>query len=124
MIHDIKSNEKDQIGERKANELDSEDSETDERYQIENTQSGKRIGNQQNRENDDLVYTEIDLDTDTIVEDTTEIIEPQPNNEGLENMVDQYTENTQLSPNESVARKFTESPVENVDTKKKWLFMT
>ena len=124
MIHDIKSNEKDQIGERKANELDSEDSETDERYQIENTQSGKRIGNQQNRENDDLVYTEIDLDTDTIVEDTTEIIEPQPNNEGLENMVVQYTENTQLSPNESVARKFTESPVENVDTKKKWLFMT
>ena len=58
------------------------------------------------------------------MEDTTEIIEPQPNNEGLENMVVQYTENTQLSPNESVARKFTESPVENVDTKKKWLFMT
>ena len=33
----------------------------------------KNIDSQQNRENDDLVDTDIDLDTYTVVEDTTEI---------------------------------------------------
>ena len=41
--------------------------------QIENPQSLKRIDNQQSSENDDLVDTDIELDTYTSVEDTTEI---------------------------------------------------
>ena len=56
------------------------------------------------------------------MEDTTEIIEPQLNNEGLENVDVQSTENTQLSTNESMARKMIEIPVENVDTEEEMAF--
>ena len=40
------------------------------------------------------------METNTVVENTTEITESQMNNEGLENAVVQYTENTQLSTSE------------------------
>ena len=50
------------------------------------------------------------------MEDATEITESQLNNEGLENLVVQYTENTQLSTSESVTGKITETPHENFDT--------
>ena len=38
------------------------------------------------------------------------------NNEGPENVVVQYTGNTELSTSKSVAIKMTETPYENVDT--------
>ena len=44
------------------------------------------------------------------------------NNEGLENVVVQYTENTELSTSKSVARKITEYPNENVDTEEEMFF--
>ena len=50
------------------------------------------------------------------MENTNEIIESPINNEGLENMVVQYTKNTELSTYESVARKMTETSGEDVDT--------
>ena len=56
------------------------------------------------------------METNTVVENTTEITESQLNNEGLENAVVQYIENTQLSTSESVARKMIEILNENVDT--------
>ena len=68
-----------------------------ERDQIEHPGSLKSIDRQKNRENDDLVDTDIELESNTEVENTTEIIESPMNNEGLENVVVQYTENTELS---------------------------
>ena len=53
--------------------MESEESEIYERYQMKHPNSLKSIDRQQNRENDDLVDTDIDLDTYTVVEDTTEI---------------------------------------------------
>ena len=38
------------------------------------------------------------------------------NNEGLENMVVQYTENNELSTSQSVERKMIETPDESADT--------
>ena len=57
------------------------------------------------------------METNYVVQDSNEITESQLNNQGLENMIVQYTGNTQLSTYESVARKMTETPDENVDTK-------
>ena len=51
-----------------------------ERYQIEHPESLKSIDSQQNRENDDLVDTDIELDSNTELENTTEIIESLMNN--------------------------------------------
>ena len=61
-----------------------------------------------NRENDDLVDTDIELKTNTELKDTTEITESPMNNEGPENVVFQYTQSTELSTSESVAGKMTE----------------
>ena len=52
-------------------------------HHIEHPESLKRVDSQQNRENGDLVDTDIELDTNTVVEDTTEITESQLNDEGL-----------------------------------------
>ena len=54
-----------------------------------------------------LVDTDIELYTDTGMEDSNEIKQSQLNNEGLENMAVQYTGNTELSNNELVARQIT-----------------
>ena len=62
------------------------------------------------------------MDTDTVMEDSIEIIEQKLNNEGLENLAVHSTENTELSTTESLARKITESPVENVDTEEEIYF--
>ena len=51
MIDDEESDERDHIGESKEDDLKSEYSETYERYQIENMESLKTIGIQQNRDN-------------------------------------------------------------------------
>ena len=63
----------------------------------------------QNRENDDLVDTDIGLESNTEVKNTTEIIESPMNDEGIENMVVRYTQNTELNNSKSVARKMTKS---------------
>ena len=55
MIDDKYSNERDQTGDIKEDDLESEESGTDEREKIENTKKLKRIFTQQNKENDDLV---------------------------------------------------------------------
>ena len=102
--------------------MEPEESETDEIYQIEQPQSLKRIYIQQNRENDDLVDTDIELSTNTVVEDTTKITESQLNNEGHKNVVVQYTENNQLITSESVIRQITENPDENVYTEEEMAF--
>ena len=64
-----KLDERDKIIERKANEIDSEESEIYERDQTENPQSLKSIDDQQSRENVDLVDTDMDTETDTGMED-------------------------------------------------------
>ena len=73
MIGDKEYDEGDKIEEIKANLIDSEESENDERYQIENAQSLKSIDNQQIRENVDIFDTNIDLGTDTVMEDSNKI---------------------------------------------------
>ena len=50
---------------------------------------------QENRENDDIVDTDIEMYTNNIVGDTTKVKESQQNIEGLEKLVVQYTKNTQ-----------------------------
>ena len=72
MTNDNKSYEIDQIGERKANEIKIEESEIDERYEIENNQTFNSIYHKQNRENDYLVDTGTELEQDT-VHDTKEL---------------------------------------------------
>ena len=57
------------------------------------------------------------METNTAVGDNTEITESRLKNEGLENVVVQYTENTQLCTSESVARKMADNQDENVYTK-------
>ena len=91
IIDDKEYDERDQIGESKEDDLESEEWETCEIYQIENKESLKSIDIQQNRENDDLVDTDIALET---------------------NMM----RNAELSTSGSVARKIAETPDENVDT--------
>ena len=73
MIDEKEYDERDYIEGRKSKEIDSEESKTYERDKIENPQSLKRIDNQQNRENVDLVDTDIELEIDTGMEDTTKI---------------------------------------------------
>ena len=73
MIDEKEYDERDHIGGRKSKEIDSEESKTYERDKIENPQSLKRIDNQKSRENVDFVDTDIELETYTIVEDTTSI---------------------------------------------------
>ena len=90
IVDDKESDERDQIGEIKEDDLESEELETDERYQIEIPESLKRIDIQQNIENHDLVNTFIDLETNVV-------------------------KNTELSTSESVSRKITETLDENVD---------
>ena len=58
---------------------------------MENPESLKAIYSQQNRENNDLVPTDIDLETNVV-------------------------KNTELSTSESVSRKIEENPDKNVDT--------
>ena len=62
------------------------------------------------------------METNTVVEDTNEITESQLNNEGLENVVFQYTENIQIITSESVTRKMTYTPDENIDTEEEMDF--
>ena len=79
------------MGEIKEDDLESEESETDERDQIENPESLKRIDSQNNKENDDIVDIYIELETNVV-------------------------KKTELSTSELVARKIAETPDENVDT--------
>ena len=46
----------------------------------------------------------------------------QLNNVGLENVAVHYTENTELSTTESVARQMTKNPIENVNTEEEIYF--
>ena len=69
-------------------------------YQIEHPESLKFIDSRKSRENYDLVDTDIELESNTEVGNTNEIIESPMNNEGLENVVVQYTENTEFSTSE------------------------
>ena len=97
-------------------ELSNYESGASERDQIKHPEWIKRIDRKKNRENDDLVDTDIETESNTEVENTTEITESPMNNEGLENMFVQYTENTELITSKPVARTLTETPDENVDT--------
>ena len=90
MIDDKESDERYQMGEKKEDNLESEESENYERYHTENPESLKMIDIQQNRDNDDIVDTYIDLEKNVV-------------------------ENTELSTSESVARKITETPDINVN---------
>ena len=56
------------------------------------------------------------METNTVLKDTTENTEFKKNNEWLENVVVQYTENTQFSTSESAEKQITETPYENVNT--------
>ena len=64
----------------KNTELSTYESVASERYQIEHPESLKSIDSQQNRENDDHVDTDIELESNTEVKNTTEIIESLMNN--------------------------------------------
>ena len=96
-------------------ELSTSESVAIERYQIEYPGSLKGIDSKQSRENDDTVDTDIEMDSNNEVENANEIKESPMNNEGLENAVVQYYENTEWRISESVARKITETPNKNVD---------
>ena len=56
------------------------------------------------------------------MDDTNEIIGSKLNNEGLENVTVYFTESTELSTTESVARQLPESLVENVNTEEEIAF--
>ena len=64
MTEDKKSDERDKVLERKANEIILEESCTDEIYQIENTTIFNSINNQESRGNDDLVDTDTNMEHD------------------------------------------------------------
>ena len=91
IVDDEEYDERDQIREIKKDDLESEESETDEIYRIENTESLKMIDKQQNRENEYPVDADIELEINV-------------------------TKNTELSTSESVVRKMTKTTDENVDT--------
>ena len=66
MIDDEESHEIYKIGESKEDYLESEESETYERDQIENPESLKRIDSHKNRENNYPVDTDIDLEINVV----------------------------------------------------------
>ena len=66
IIDDKESDEIDHMGESKEDDLESEELETDERYQIENTESLKRIDSQKDRDNDDIVDIYIELEKNVV----------------------------------------------------------
>ena len=78
----------------KNNEIGTSESVARKRDQIEHPESLKMIDIQQSKDNDDIVDTDIKLDSNNEVENTTEITESPMNNEVIENVVVQYTENT------------------------------
>ena len=65
MINDQEFDERDQTGEKK-DDLELEESENYERYQIENPELLRRVDSQQNRENDYHVDTYIELETNVV----------------------------------------------------------
>ena len=66
IIDDEESDERDQIVEIEEDNLESEESESYERYKIESPQLLKLIDIQQNRDNDDPVDTDIELEINVV----------------------------------------------------------
>ena len=66
IIDDEEYYERDQTEESKEDDLESQELETDERDYIENPESCKMIDSQKNRENDDPIDTDIEMETNVV----------------------------------------------------------